>query len=331
MSGSNTDNPGAEKTFNSHQSDEAETPEVLTVNKFKGQLEVINTGKLKAFEGHPFEPYFGKRFEALVESIRRNGIHNPIIVRPVDNDMYEILSGHNRVRASCEAEQKDIPSMVLRSLTDDEAWLIVTETNLYQRSTTDMRPSELALALTAHYEATKKQGKRTDVVQVIEEIETAASDPETSGTVYQKSDARKNAGAIYGMSSRNVGHYLRINKLIGSLKGMLNVDRIAKRTAVALSYLSERDQKTVGEYLSKSDHSLSESEAETLREEAKGNPLTQKRIKEILNKPKRERAMAVKLDSSRLADFFDLGKQDAQDVEKEILEALKFYREHNAK
>jgi len=246
------------------------------------QVVEVDVNKLIEFKDHPFEPYTDKRFNALVESIRYNSVHNPIIIRPSGEDMFEILSGHNRVRASKEADKQTIPAIIMTDLTEEVASLIVTETNLYQRSTTDMNPSELALALSVHYEATKKQGKRSDMIQVIEEIVNTSNDPDTSGTVYQKNDTRKHAGAIYGISSRSVGHYIRINELINPLKDMLDKGKIAKRTAVALSYLSEKDQETVHKVLEGTNRSLMESQAELLRESAKSKSLTQ--TKEIESK-----------------------------------------------
>ena len=62
----------------------------------------IKIDQLVSFKGHPFEPYKGKRFADMVESIRSNGIHQPIIVRPLYEGTYEILFGHNRVRAAIE-------------------------------------------------------------------------------------------------------------------------------------------------------------------------------------------------------------------------------------
>ena len=292
------------------------------------QVVEVDIDKLKEFENHPFEPYTGKRFNALVESIRHNDVHNPIIIRPAGEDTYEILSGHNRVRASKEADKQMIPAMIMTDLTQEEAWLVVTETNLYQRSTTDMNHSELAMAISAHYEATKRQGSRVALIQHIEEIESMSDDADASGAVRQKSDTRKEVGALYGMSSRNLGYYIRIDKLIDQLKEMLDKGKIAKRTAVALSHLSAGNQQILCSVLSKKDYNIRESQAETLRALAKEGLFNQKKVKEILSEPKPSAVTPLKLNPNRLKEFFDFEKQETQDVEDEIMEALKFYREH---
>jgi ParB family chromosome partitioning protein len=126
--------------------------------------------KLFPYKSHPFKLYEGQRFEDMVDSIRISGVMVPVIVRPVDDFTYEILSGHNRVEASKAAGLETIPSIVRENLNDEEALLIVTETNLLQRSFADMSHSERAVTLSMHHEAIKKQGKRNDLIQEIENM-----------------------------------------------------------------------------------------------------------------------------------------------------------------
>ena len=133
----------------------------------------VNLNSLVPFANHPFEQYEGQRFTDMVESIRANGVHVPIIIRPTTDDKYEILSGHNRVAAAQEAAFESIPAVIREGLTEEEAMLIVTETNLIQRSFADLKHSERAIALATHYAAMKKKsGYRSDL---LEEIETLTS------------------------------------------------------------------------------------------------------------------------------------------------------------
>ena len=107
---------------------------------------------LVPFANHPFPLYEGQQLADMVESVRANGVLVPIIVRfhPDEKGKYEILSGHNRVVAAKEAGIKEIPAIVMKGLTDDDAQLIVTETNLIQRCFADMKLSERASVLTVH-------------------------------------------------------------------------------------------------------------------------------------------------------------------------------------
>ena len=77
----------------------------------------------------------------MVTSIKEFGVLSPLLVRKIEFDKYEILSGHNRWNAAKIAGLVEVPVVVLEVESDDEAMLIVTETNLIQRSFKDMLPS----------------------------------------------------------------------------------------------------------------------------------------------------------------------------------------------
>ena len=129
------------------------------------EVKAIKLEDLIPFDKHPFKLYEGQRFTDMVDSVRVNGILLPIIVRPhIKEGKFEILSGHNRVAAAKEAGIKETPVIIRKNLTDDEALLIVTETNLIQRSFADLKHSEKAISLATHYEAMKmKPGYRSDL------------------------------------------------------------------------------------------------------------------------------------------------------------------------
>lgn len=127
----------------------------------------IEISKLLPFEKHPFKLYEGERLENMVRSIKDIGIILPIIVRP-KGLLYEILSGHNRVNAAKKAGLTKVPAIIKENLEDEEAMLIVTETNLMQRSFADMLHSERATALSEHHKALAAQGKRTDILKEID-------------------------------------------------------------------------------------------------------------------------------------------------------------------
>jgi ParB family chromosome partitioning protein len=134
------------------------------------------------YKNHPFKLYTGKRLDDMVESIRAIGIIKTPLVRPVvggnrdgsalgnNQNYYEILSGHNRIVAAEMAGFTGVYCRVFEGLTDNEAHLIVTESNLFQRSFLDLSHSERAAALATQYEAMKKQGKRNDLVGEIRRL-----------------------------------------------------------------------------------------------------------------------------------------------------------------
>ena len=62
----------------------------------------INTDLLIPFENHPFKKRDGVEKEELAESVKENGLLEPIIVRSFSAGTYEIISGHRRVEACKE-------------------------------------------------------------------------------------------------------------------------------------------------------------------------------------------------------------------------------------
>ena len=65
----------------------------------------------------PFSMYSDEKKQEVKESIEKFGVLNPIIVRPIENEQYEIISGHNRVEISKELDQiKYIESLINYSL-----------------------------------------------------------------------------------------------------------------------------------------------------------------------------------------------------------------------
>lgn len=210
----------------------------------------INT--LVPYSAHPFSLYEGERLDDMVESIKANGVLLPIIVRPIENeDNYEILSGHNRVNAAKIAGLVEVPAIIKSDLTDDEAKLIVTETNLIQRSFGDLKHSERAYALKTHLEALKNkgggQGRRNDLIKMINEVANPDYDwnNETSSQVGTMSRTNELTGQKYGLSKNSVARYVRLSNLIKPLLNRVDDDELALLSGVELSYLSETEQQAL--------------------------------------------------------------------------------------
>lgn len=137
----------------------------------KNNIQNVEINLLKNYHNHPFTLYTGKRLDDMVESIKENGILNPVIVLKKDVRRYEILSGHNRVNAARQAKLNVIPCIVKENITDKEAYTYVIETNLMQRSFSDLLPLEKALVLKIRYEKIASQGKRNDLQKEIKNLE----------------------------------------------------------------------------------------------------------------------------------------------------------------
>ncbi|MCL2772755.1 MAG: ParB N-terminal domain-containing protein [Oscillospiraceae bacterium] len=288
--------------------------------------------KIYPFKNHPFKIYEGERFTDMVESIKANGVIIPIVVRPIDDFTYEILSGHNRAEASKTAGLETIIAIIKEGLTEEEALLIVTETNLIQRSFADLSHSERAITLSMHHEAIKCQGKRTDLIRDIENIVNAGNiaDSEINTPMAKKINSSEIVGNKYDLSKDTVARYLRINKLINPHKERLDNDEISIRAGVSLSYLSENEQEILSDVLCSGYYKIDMKKAEILRTASEKKPLTHEDIEQILTgkkKVKAPRPPAFKLKSKYVTKYFK-PEQKFEDIESTIIKALEYYYAH---
>ena len=267
----------------------ADIPQAETGNG----IQSLSVDKIKPFHDHPFHLYQGERLDDMVESIREHGVLNPVIVRKKGNG-YEMLSGHNRQNAAKLAGLTEIPAIVKEDLSDEEAYVYVIETNVIQRSFTDLAPSEKAAVLSARYEKVISQGRRNDILQEIEEIGTCGHD-------VHKSRSRDGIGEEYGMTGRNIARYMRVDKLIRPFKDMLDAGELTLTAGVELSYLSEDEQATVAEGAA----AINEKAAKSIR--AAAGELTEDKLEEILH-PVREsapaKAVSVKIPAEAEEKYF---------------------------
>lgn len=267
----------------------ADAPQAETGNG----LQSLPMDKIRPFHDHPFHLYEGERLDDMVESIREHGVLNPVIVRKKGKG-YEMLSGHNRQNAAKIAGLSEIPAIVKEGLSDEEAYVYVIETNVIQRSFTDLAPSEKAAVLSARYEKVISQGRRNDILHEIEEIGTCGHD-------VHKSRSRDGIGEEYGMTGRNIARYMRVDKLIRPFKDRLDVGELTLTAAVELSYLSEDEQTIVA----KKDVAVNEKAAKAIR--AAAGELTEKKLEEILHPVKASapaKAVSIKIPAEAEEKYF---------------------------
>lgn len=278
------------------------------------------------FSKHPFHLYEGERLADMVHSIKTNGVLNPIIVRGLSGRKYEILSGHNRVNASKMAGLHEIPAIIKSDLTDDDAWVYVIETNLLQRSFSDMSYSEKAIVLSTHYSKMFSQGKRNDILDELRQLEGLRD--KTSPQVGAKLRSDEKVGAEYGLSKNTVSRYLRISKLIPDLLAALDAGAFAFMPAVTISFLSEKHQQDVFKCLGLNGFSLDIRKADLLREYADNQALNSDTIFTILSgeikKPALRNDAPLRIKNSIIKKHF---KPDtsAEEIQNVIDKALTLY------
>ena len=132
--------------------------ELLGVPEIAGTQE-IEIGRIHSFPNHPFKVLDDDKMESLVDSIRENGILNPVIVRPDQTGDYEMISGHRRLHAASIVGLAKIPAIV-KEMSDDEAIIKMVDANIQRE---EILPSERAWSLKMKMDAVKRQGQRSDL------------------------------------------------------------------------------------------------------------------------------------------------------------------------
>ena len=264
--------------------------ELLGVPEIAGTQE-IEIGRIHAFPNHPFKVLDDERMDTLVESIRENGILNPVIVRPDKNGDYEMISGHRRLHAAGIVGLSKVPAIV-KEMSDDEAIIKMVDANIQRE---EILPSERAFSFKMKMEALSRQGNRGDL---------------TCGTEFHKLDensrkTRETIGSESGMTGRQVTKYIRLTELIPELLDNVDVKKITLTMGVDLSYLDQQVQKWVYEYF-KENGFLKPVQVEALKNHANLSNASQHMIITILNEalPKKSTAAKVSLSEKKLDKYF---------------------------
>lgn len=202
--------------------------------------------QIQPYHDHRFHLYEGQRLEDMVESIQQHGVLNPVIVLRLNESNYEMLSGHNRLHAAQLVGLTVIPALVKEGLTEDEALAYVIETNLIQRSFTDMKPSEQAAVLQLRFSKLTCQGRRNDILRELHILETGEdSSNSTCALIEHKLKTRDKVGEEYGLAHASVARLLRLNELIEPFREMVDKGILPLYAAVDLSYLPKEAQQWV--------------------------------------------------------------------------------------
>lgn len=262
-------------------------------------------------EMHRFRPATGQRLKDLEDSIRINGILNALLIRVLPDGSKQILAGHNRRTAARNVGYKVINCVVKNAATDDEALLIVIHDNLHNR---DLLPSERGWAYRDYMDIQGRRGYRTDLTSgqnVLKSVQTR-----------DKIDEK--------VSGRKVTRYIRLTYLIDPLLELVDQGKIALGTGEQLSYLSKRSQQIVYDfcYASEPGHPLKENHAKALRE-AEADPdriVDEDLLEELTAKKQSVRLRTVKLEMSKLRDYFPVGTPE-EVVKQTIHTALAIYFE----
>ena len=265
------------------------------------RAEYLPIQKLRPFEGHPFKVTDNEEMDQLVWSVLTQGLLTPLVVRPLPNGDYEVISGHRRLHACKKAGIETVPALIT-DMDRDAAAIALVDSNLHREK---ILPSEKAFAYKLKMEAMKRQGQRTDLTsrQLVGKLETADVIAENE-------------------SGRQVQRYIRLTNLTPGILDMVDEGRIALTPAVELSYLTEWEQRDLLETMESEDCTPSLSQAIQMKALSQSGQLDMDKIFSIMTQPKANQQEKISIKVAELRDYFPRHYTAAQ-MMQEIKVALK--------
>lgn len=269
------------------------------------------------FKDHPFNVEVDSSLHELAQSIKENGLLNPVIVRPRDNK-FEMVSGHRRLKA-LEINGADEVDAYIKELTDDEAVIFMVDSNLQREK---ILPSEKAFAYKMKMDAMKHQGKK---------LGTSATELHKSRDAIAK-----------GESGEMVRRYIRLTYLIPELLRI--VDNTVKQNdkhnitmgikpAVELSYLTKDEQTLVYSTMIYDDLSPSHAQTIRIRKLSEQKKLSAEELEMILSEEKGNQHEQISFNRENIERVlpYELAKRDKRYIEEYIIKAIEAYNVTNIK
>ena len=277
----------------------------------KEHVENLKISDIADFPNHPFKVIVDDEMREMSKSIEEYGVLVPVLVRPKQDGKYEMISGHRRKKASELANKDSIPC-IIRELTDDEATIIMVDSNMQREH---ILPSEKAFAYKLKLEALNSQGKRNDL---------------TLSPMDTKLDSAEKLGKEFDDSRATVFRYIRLTELIPKILDMVDSERIAFRPAVEISYLTKDEQNMLLDCMEYSDCTPSLSQAIQLKELSRKKELNQDTMDSLMEQEKPNQKEKYKFNADRLRNLLPRNLDD-KGREDYVIKAVEFYNNHQRK
>ena len=275
------------------------------------KVRIVPISNIEDFPDHPFQVKDDESMDQLVESIRMNGVLNPVIALKIDENHYQLISGHRRKRACMLLGIDRIP-LIGREMTKEEAVIEMVDSNLQREH---ILPSEKAKAYKMKYEALKRKAGRPSK----DNCTPSEHNFEGKRTVEIIGDEN-------GESKEQIRRYIRLNELTDELLEFVDEGKIGMRPAVELSYLQEDEMRDLVDFID--DEEVFPSHAQTIRMKAlsKEGKLDTDAIREIMLEEKPNQKARIKIPMEKIEKYFPSGTSQQQ-IEDTIVKALALYRQ----
>lgn len=277
-----------------------------------GHIVQLDVSELHDFPNHPFKVRDDDAMREMARSIEKNGILNPILVRPRSNGGHEVIAGHRRKFACGIAGIERIPAIV-REYSDDEAIILMIDSNLQREN---ISPSERAFSYKMKLDAMKRQAGRPS------KNNSGQVDQNLRGKVTVEIIGEQN-----DESAKQVQRFIRLTNLIPELLDMVDEKRIAFNPAVELSYLKEQEQRDLFSFIETEEATPSLSQAQRLKQFSQTEKLDDGAMLAIMTEEKSNQKEAVKFKADDLAPH--IHKSVKPDKYRDfIIKACDFYSKH---
>lgn len=276
----------------------------------RDSVQDIPISQISDFPEHPFKVKQDEAMLEMVESVRQYGVLVPGLVRQLEDGSYQMVSGHRRKLASELAGRDTIPCIV-RDLTDDEAVIIMVDSNLQRER---VLPSEKAFAYKMKLDAMRRQAGRPSKENGV-----------PLGHHFQQGKSREILADNSPDSNTQIQRYIRLTNLIPEILDMVDDGRIAFRPAVELSYLTEQEQSALYDTMGREDCTPSLAQAIKMKAFSRDGKLTDAVILSIMAEEKPNQKEQFRIPKERISKYFKPGTP-ARTMEDTIIKALDYYR-----
>ncbi len=283
--------------------------EEMSIESLEGdQVIEMDINRLRDFKNHPFKITADISMVELKESIQKFGILNPLIVRPVMEGYYEIISGHRRRYAARQLGYTKVP-VIIKVMRTDEAIVAMVDSNLQREFIT---PSEKARAYKMKYDVLRKK-----------------KNVNCCGRVVHKTKGKRTVEILaeqYGESAKQIQRYLKLNDLIPYLLAKVDDDELSFSAAIEIAFLKEEEQQWFLEAMTFAQSTPSLSQAQRIKRLSQEKKLTKDEIKDILSEIKREDVSRVTFKTEQLRRFFPKN-YTIEMMKREMIDILKIWME----
>lgn len=276
----------------------------------RDSVQDIPISQISDFPEHPFKVKQDEAMLEMAESVRQYGVLVPGLVRQLEDGSYQMVSGHRRKLASELAGRDTIPCIV-RDLTDDEAVIIMVDSNLQRER---VLPSEKAFAYKMKLDAMRRQAGRPSKENGV-----------PLGHHFQQGKSREILADNSPDSNTQIQRYIRLTNIIPEILDMVDDGRIAFRPAVELSYLTEQEQSALYDTMGREDCTPSLAQAIKMKAFSRDGKLTDAVILSIMEEEKPNQKEQFRMPKERISKYFKPGTP-ARTMEDTIIKALDYYR-----